>query len=394
MSCPICASPDTIMFDRRPRVPVHQNKLCGSRAEALETPTGKLEMTGCRSCGFVWNAAFDPDILVYDDKYENDQTCSSAFRSHFEDRARHVVTALDDLDHARIVEVGCGQGDFLARIVALSDGGIASATGFDPAWRGADGDGPAGTAIHRCYYEPSTAALAGGSPDAIISRHTIEHVPDPLAFLATLREAAGADTRTRIFLETPCVAWIVANGQIQDFFYEHCSIFTASSLARALREAGFGPARAGHVFAGQYLWAEGGFGSDDSNTPEIPDFARWGAEKSRYVDHWRAVIANAEAQGPVYLWGGGSKGVTFTLLIDPDGAHLSGAVDINPKKQGGYLPVTGLPILAPEALPERGATVIVMNPAYQAEIEAQAASLGRAARFVPLVADAAEKGSA
>ncbi|MEJ8572492.1 class I SAM-dependent methyltransferase [Microbaculum marinum] len=388
MSCPVCGSSAVVTFDRRLRVPVHQNKLCRSRAEALHTPTGRLEMTGCRTCGFVWNDAFDPDLLVYDDTYENDQTCSPAFRGHFDGRAARVAEALGDLDGARVVEVGCGQGDFLARIADLGGDAIVGATGFDPAWRGDDGDGPGGTRIFRSYYEPATAALAGGPPDAIVARHTIEHVPDPVGFLKTLRAAAGAGTPARIFLETPCVAWIVANDQIQDFFYEHCSIFTASSLARALREAGFGPARATHVFDGQYLWAEGGFGEDDPSGPEIPDFDRWADEKRRYVDRWRAVIAAAEAEGPVYLWGGGSKGVTFTLLIDPDGAHLSGAVDINPKKQGGYLPVTGLPILAPEALPERGATVIVMNPAYRGEIEAQAKALGRSARFIPLVEQA------
>jgi hypothetical protein len=29
-------------------------------------------MAGCLECGFVWNAAFDPRLLAYDDRYEND----------------------------------------------------------------------------------------------------------------------------------------------------------------------------------------------------------------------------------------------------------------------------------------------------------------------------------
>ena len=66
MTCPVCGSADTIVFDRRPRVPVHQNGLCPTRQSALATPTGVLEMAGCRACGFAWNAAFEPDRLVYD----------------------------------------------------------------------------------------------------------------------------------------------------------------------------------------------------------------------------------------------------------------------------------------------------------------------------------------
>lgn len=389
MTCPVCGSADTIVFDRRPRVPVHQNGLCPTRQSALATPTGVLEMSGCRACGFAWNAAFEPDLLVYDAAYENDQTCSPAFRSHFEERAERVRAAVSDLNDVRVVEVGCGQGDFLAHLSALGGDRIARATGFDPAWRGVDGDGPGRAVIHRRYYEPATAGLAGGAPDVIVSRHTIEHVPDPIAFLTTIREAAGRETPARIFLETPCIGWVIANGQMQDLFYEHCSIFTAGSLALALRKAGFGPARAGHVFGGQYLWAEGGFGADEATEPGIPDFAGWEEQKARYVAHWRGIVEAASGRGPVYLWGGGSKGVTFTLLIDPDATRLSGAVDINPKKQGGYLPVTGLPILAPEQLPAEGATVIVMNPVYHAEIEAQARAIGRSARFVPLVPEAA-----
>lgn len=389
MTCPICGSADHVAFDRRPRVPVHQNGLCATREAALATPTGVLEMTGCRACGFVWNAAFEPELLVYDAAYENDQTCSPAFRAHFEDRAARVLAAMSDIRPARVVEVGCGQGDFLAHLSEAGGARIGRATGFDPAWRGADGEGPGRAAIHRRYYGPATAGLAGGAPDAIVSRHTIEHVPDPVGFLSSLREAAGRDAPTRIFVETPCIGWVIANGQMQDLFYEHCSIFTAGSLARALRESGFGPARAGHVFGGQYLWAEGGFGADEAPAPEIPDFAGWEAAKARYVAHWRGVVEAAAERGPVYLWGGGSKGVTFTLLVDPHAERLAGAVDINPRKQGGHLPVTGLPIVAPQALPASGATVIVMNPVYHAEIEAQARAVGRSARFVPLVPEAA-----
>ncbi|TCT09875.1 C-methyltransferase-like protein [Tepidamorphus gemmatus] len=389
MTCPVCGSADTLVFDRRARVPVHQNGLCPTRERALATPTGVLEMAGCHACGFAWNAAFEPGLLVYDAAYENDQTCSPAFRAHFAERAGRVLAAVRDLTEVRVVEVGCGQGDFLAHLAALGDGRITRATGFDPAWRGIDGEGPGRAAIHRRYYEPATAHLAGGAPDVIVSRHTIEHVPDPVGFLRAIRAAAGADSPVRIFLETPCIGWVIANGQMQDLFYEHCSIFTAGSLALALREAGFGPARAGHVFAGQYLWAEAGFGADDPAPATIPDFAGWEDRKSRYVAHWRGIVETAAGQGPVYLWGGGSKGVTFTLLIDPDATRLAGAVDINPRKQGGYLPVTGLPILAPEQLPAKGATVIVMNPAYHAEIEAQARAIGRQARFVPLVPEAA-----
>ena len=56
----------------------------------------------------------------------------------------------------------------------------------------------------------------------------------------------------------------------------------------------------------------------------------------------------------VAIWGGGSKGVSF-CTTDGLGPMLSHVVDINPYKQGKYLPGAGLRVSAPEDLAaERG----------------------------------------
>jgi hypothetical protein len=379
-----------VVFDKRERVPVHQNGRCESRQEALATPAGRLEMTGCLACGFIWNAAFEPDLLVYDARYENDQTCSDVFRAHVASCARKVVRGLAGLDRPRLVEVGCGQGTFYG-IMAETLGALpGSAAGFDPAWRGKDGDGPANARLFCAYFDKATAALAGGRPDAVISRHTIEHVPDPIAFLSGIRDAVGGDTTVRLFIETPCSNWIVDNQQMQDLFYEHCSLFTAANLALAIERAGFAAGAVEHVFEGQYLWAEAGTwrGSGRGPAPaaSLPRFDAWQSEKARYVERWRQAVAEAGAHGPVYLWGAGSKGVTFSLLIDPDGDALAGAVDVNPAKQGCFLPLTAVPVLPPQKLPPSRATVIIMNPAYKAEIQAQVHAMDRDVDFLSLAA--------
>ena len=90
----------------------------------------------------------------------------------------------------------------------------------------------------------------------------------------------------------------------------------------------------------------------------------------RFVQSWRERIDAAADDGPVYLWGAGAKGVTFAQLVDPDGIRLAGVVDVNPKKQNRYMALTGLAVLAPDKLPDRAGTVIVMNPNYLKEIAA------------------------
>ena len=52
-------------------------------------------------------------------------------------------------------------------------------------------------------------------------------------------------------------------------------------------------------------------------------------------------------------------------------------MDINPIKQGRFVPVTGRPVVAPEMLSElKPDRVIVLNPQYRDEIAAQLRGLG------------------
>jgi hypothetical protein len=78
----------------------------------------------------------------------------------------------------------------------------------------------------------------------------------------------------------------------------------------------------------------------------------------------------------VVVWGAGSKGVTF-LNTFKDQNLIEYAVDINPRKQGMYIPGTGQKIVSPFFLSEyQPSVIIVMNPIYQDEIEKSLDSLG------------------
>jgi SAM-dependent methyltransferase len=217
---------------------------------------GTLDMVTCESCGFTWNRAFDSDVIGYDDCYENDQTYSPAFLTHVKERAKKVVSAVPVGEPIDYLEIGCGQGGFIGEIALAAGTRLRSADGFDPAWRGADGEGPNGSRIHKVYFDARTAGRLRHRPNVVVTRHTIEHVPNPLVFLTSIRQALGPDSQAHLFIETPCIAWILAHEAMQDLFYEHCSIFTADALSFALSKSGFQVVNSEHVFGGQYLWAE------------------------------------------------------------------------------------------------------------------------------------------
>ena len=68
------------------------------------------------------------------------------------------------------------------------------------------------------------------------------------------------------------------------------------------------------------------------------------------------------------LWGSGSKAVSFlTTFRIRDGIDY--VVDINPYRQGAFMPGTGQEIVAPDFLMKyRPEIVIIMNSVYREEI--------------------------
>lgn len=58
------------------------------------------------------------------------------------------------------------------------------------------------------------------------------------------------------------------------------------------------------------------------------------------------------------------------LDIDPEGSLIECLIDLNPHKQGAFVPLSGHPIVEPATAVSRGVrTAIVMNPNYVEEIQ-------------------------
>jgi SAM-dependent methyltransferase len=353
-ACAICGSDRIEPLIARRDTPVFQNAVYADAAAAKAAPRGDLDFRRCQACGFVWNAAFSSDRLAYSPAYENRQSLSPAFDAHLKRRATAARALIEGRRGAAIVDVGCGQGDFLDYLArAAPADAAASLFGFDPAWRGEDGERDGGARVYRRLFD-ETEALNGAPADLIVSRHVIEHIPDPMAFLATLRRCSGPETRLAI--ETPDIDWIRRTGAFHDFFYEHCSLFSLPALDQALARSGFVATRMERVFDAQYLWVEARPVEVEPATPA-----------AAYQARWEAIIAGAA--GPVVVWGAGAKGATFVQMFDRDASRIAAVVDLNPAKQDQHLGGTGHKVVSPEAAAAIApATILVMNPAYEAEI--------------------------
>lgn len=374
IACPLCHSTGVTPGIERPHVPVFQNVRHESPASARAAAVGRLSIRHCDACGFVFNATFDPALAVYAPGYENDQTVSDAFRAHLDTVAGRVLRRLPPAGTPIVLEVGCGQGHFLQRLAQAPGSESARFIGFDPAWRGGETD--ARLTVLRGVFDAAAIARVKGPVGAVVSRHVIEHIPDPVGFLRRIGEAMAAAEAGALMIETPCLDWILRHEVVFDFFYEHCSYFTAATLRFALEAAGFAVHGVEALFAGQYLWAEAEHRGAPAAAPPVPapaghaaGLARLQALTEQRIAAVRARLAGWRSRGGVALWGAGAKGATLATLADPDAALLDALIDINPRKQGGWLAMTAHPILAPHEAARRGVrTVMLLNPNYHDEV--------------------------
>lgn len=326
--------------------PVLQNRVYPTREAALACATGEIRLIQDDETGLVHNAAFDPGLVTYDSDYQNEQGHSHAFRAHLAN-----VRALLETHFAgrTLLEVGCGKGLFLGM---LRDAGF-DARGVDP---GHDGDDPN---VVRALYEPSL----GLASECIVLRHVLEHIPDPVSFLAMMKETNGGGL---IYIEVPCLEWIATSRAWFDVFYEHVNYFRLSDLTDMFERV----VAAERLFGGQYIGVIA-----DLATLRRPSIARSGT--FTFAGALTAEVESLahELAGSSYaIWGGASKGVIFSSLMKQHGAEPFCAVDINPAKQDKFMGVSAVPIVSPERatarLPE-GTPMVVMNPNYLDEIRVQ-----------------------
>jgi hypothetical protein len=126
-------------------------------------------------------------------------------------------------------------------------------------------------------------------------------------------------------------------------FYEHVNYFRLNDFFRMFGQLIVGR----HSFGGQYLSIVA-----DLALLRSPTFD--GGESIVFPENFGEIIKNPRrGEAPSVIWGGASKGVIYCLLRQRAGVPVERVIDINPAKQGRYLPGTGLLVCSPdEALAE------------------------------------------
>lgn len=297
-------------------------------------PFEQLRYEFCPSCGLIRRTASG----VAGADYSDVGRLTARQQPHYVD---HVVARLrDSVDpDALVVEVGANDGALLDRLAAA---GFQDLLGVEPSRTASDVLAQKGHRV-ACVHlddQSSEELLAGyGAAAAVVCRHTLEHVPDPGAFLRATRLLLADGGH--LFLEVPDGEPIVAELHGHELWDEHLHMFTAGNLPAAVAGAGFAvdeverrPHLASHNVL---LWARKL--DADRIAPEPVDVGPYETFAARWEQASAAFgAAVAASQGPVVALGA-SHPQTNYLIFSGVGGHVEYLVDDDTGKVGRFVPV-------------------------------------------------------
>ncbi|HEV3166914.1 MAG TPA: class I SAM-dependent methyltransferase, partial [Isosphaeraceae bacterium] len=240
-----------------------------------------LTVCRCPRCGLV-QLAEDPDAGRV---YSADYLYSVNFSQHAQEYQR-ALAARWARDHhlagLRVLEIGGGDGLF----ASLLESHGCHVTLVEPAPRACQAARERGL---RCVIEGYLTAetFPEARFDAVVARHVLEHIPQPVDFLALLR--AQLVPGGRLFIEVPNLDGTVAQGRHQDFYAEHLSYFQPRSLAAAVSEAGLEVLEFFTIENGDYL-----VGVTRVPARSLDELI---ADTEQFIGQFRAMARDSRAQG-------------------------------------------------------------------------------------------------
>lgn len=319
--------------------------------DALAAERGvELEVCQCSGCGLV-------QLTNEPVPYHREVVRAAAFSEEMRGFRQEQFAAFiktHALKGKKVLEVGCGRGEYLALLKASG----ADAYGIEDSPDSVAHCVAAGLKAERAYLASNGQRLPHGPFDAFCVLNFLEHMPDPNA---ALRAAAANLAEGGVGLvEVPNFDMIVRSELFTEFIPDHLFYFTEDTLGSMLRRNGFEVVECGEIWHDYILSAV--------VRKRAPlDLSGFHARQERLrVELHRYLAGFGEKR--VAVWGAGHQALAVLALTGVRD-KIRYVLDSAPFKQGKFTPATHLPIVSPDALESDPAdAVIVMAASYSDEV--------------------------
>ncbi len=311
----------------------------------------RIRLMACTGCGLV---QLDADPVPY----YRDVIRSGGYSTTM-DRLRRSQydewIPMCGLEGKKILEAGCGQGEFLKILAEYP----VQAFGMEHRYDLVQKARSAGLTVSEDYPETEDQVFENGPFDAFTSFNFLEHQPDPARYLRAIHQNLKSEAYGLVTV--PSFEYILEENSFYELIPDHLSYFTGETLTYLLNRCGFEVMKKERV-------------NRDTISVIVrkmprPDVSGLIRKKDEIASSVRKLIdEEAERGRSTAVWGASHQGFTL-LAVAGLSEKVKYIIDSAPFKQGRISPASHIPILSPEDARRNPAdTILIVAPGYTEEI--------------------------
>lgn len=374
-ACRFCGAPLQAVFADLGMSPLANSYLPPERVNAME-PFYPLRALVCGECFLVQLEEFETPERIFSD-YAYFSSYSSSWLEHSRRYAEQMIERLSLDGESKVVEIASNDGYLLQ---FFAERGV-PVLGVEPAANVAEVAVQKGIpTVVEFFGEEVGRRLAGEGPaDLLLGNNVLAHVPDLNDFVSGMK--ALLKPGGVITMEFPHLMRLIEENQWDTIYHEHFSYFSFLTVSAVFAAHGL------RLFDVQELPTHGGslrIFAAHAEDPEKPETgaARELAEREReagyerletYLEYGARVeqdkreilsfLIGLKQQGlRIAAYGAPAKGNTLLNYCGLRRDFIEYACDLNPHKQGHFLPGSHIPIRSPEVLREDRPDVVLILP--------------------------------
>jgi SAM-dependent methyltransferase len=259
-----------------------------------------------------------------------------------------------DLFGRKVLEVGCGRGEYLALLAQAG----ADAYGIEHGRESVEACRAGGLRVQQVFLEGPQTQIESGPFDGFAILNFLEHIP--LAHVTLQGISTALRDGATGLVEVPNFDMILQSGLFAEFIPDHLYYFSKKTLSILLESNGFEVLDCSPTWHNYVLSA--------TVRKRLPvDLSSLQSSQNDLQDSFKHFLSKFSPKR-VAIWGAGHQALALISLMGVSN-HIAYVVDSAPFKQNRFTPATHLPIVAPERLNDGEVdAVIVLAASYSDEV--------------------------